>query len=106
MNNNKDNKIIISKLDLNLTDFNKKKFNVNLNRVAFIFLVIFFFVILYSTRVIYLSSKTLQNETYIINKIDRADIIDRNGAPVDYFSSVTKPDSNKFISAIEKELYS
>ena len=33
-------------------------------------------------------------------------IIDRNGAPVDYFSSVTKPDSSKFISAVEKELYS
>tara|TARA_B100001769_G_scaffold58326_1_gene42675 strand:+ start:284 stop:838 length:555 start_codon:yes stop_codon:yes gene_type:complete len=33
-------------------------------------------------------------------------IIDRNGAPVDYFSSVTKPDSSKFISAVERELYS
>ena len=33
-------------------------------------------------------------------------IIDRNGAPVNYFSSVTKPDSSKFISAVERELYS
>ena len=33
---NKDNKITISVLDLNLTDFDKK-FNINLNRVAFIF---------------------------------------------------------------------
>ena len=80
MNNNKDNKITISVLDLNLTDFDKKKFNINLNRVAFIFLVIFFFIILYSTRVIYLSSKTLQNDLYKINKINRADITDRNGA--------------------------
>ena len=80
MNKNKNNKIIISKLDLNLNDFDKKKFNVNLNRVAFIFLIIFFFVILYSTRVIYLSSKTLQNDSHIINKKDRADITDRHGA--------------------------
>ena len=33
-------------------------------------------------------------------------IINKNGVPVDYFSSVTKPDSRKFISAVEKELYS
>jgi glutathione peroxidase len=33
-------------------------------------------------------------------------IIDRNGVPVDYFSSIIKPDSRKFISAVEKELYS
>ena len=81
MNNNKDNKITIkNKLDLNLTDFDKKKFNINLNRLAFIFLIIFFFIILFSTRVIYLSSKTFQNDSYKINKINRADITDRNGA--------------------------
>ena len=38
----KNNKIIISKLNLNLKDFSQKKFNINLNRVAFIFIVIFF----------------------------------------------------------------
>ena len=80
MNRNKNNKIIINKLDLNLADFSQKKFNVNLNRVAFIFLVIFFFVILYSTRVIYLSSKTLQNDSFKVNTINRADITDRNGS--------------------------
>ena len=80
MNSNKNNKIIINKLDLNLADFSQKKFNVNLNRVAFIFLVIFFFVILYSTRVIYLSSKTLQNDSFKVNTINRADITDRNGS--------------------------
>ncbi len=79
MNNSK-NKIIISKSNLNLVDFTQKKFNVNLNRVAFIFIVIFFLIILYSTRVIYLSSKTLQNNPYKINKINRADITDRNGS--------------------------
>ena len=80
MNSDKNNKIIISKLNLNLTDFTQKKFNINLDRVAFIFLIIFFFITLYSTRVIYLSSKTLQNNTFKIDKISRADITDRNGA--------------------------
>ena len=76
---NKNNKIIISKLNLNLKDFSHKEFNINLNRVTFIFLVIFIIVILYSTRVIYLSSKTIQNHSYKTNKISRADITDRNG---------------------------
>ena len=79
MNNSKNN-ITISKLNLNLVDFSQKKFNINLNRVAFIFIVIFFLIILYSTRVIYLSSKTLQNNPYKINEINRADITDRNGS--------------------------
>ncbi len=80
MNNEKNNRIIISRLNLNLTDYSQKKFNINLNRVAFIFLFIFLFIILYSTRIIYLSSKTLQNNSFKINKIKRADITDRNGA--------------------------
>ena len=79
MNRNKNNKIIISKLNLNLKDFSHKEFNINLNRVTFIFLVIFIIVILYSTRVIYLYSKTIQNHSYKTNKISRADITDRNG---------------------------
>ena len=37
------------------------------------------FIILYSTRVFYLSSKTLKNNSYKISKIQRADITDRNG---------------------------
>ena len=59
MNRDKSNKIIINKLNSDLSDFSQKKFDINLNRVAFIFLVILIFVILYSTRVVYLSSKTL-----------------------------------------------
>ena len=43
MNSDKNKKIIISKLNLNLTDFSQNKFNINLDRVAFIFLIIFFF---------------------------------------------------------------
>ena len=79
MNRDKSNKIIINKLNSDLSDFSQKKFDINLNRVAFIFLVILIFVILYSTRVVYLSSKTLQTNPYKINRINRADITDRNG---------------------------
>ena len=79
MSKNINNKITISKLNLNLDDFSQKKFNINLNRVVFIFLVILLFIILYSTRFVYLSSKTLQNNSYKINKINRADITDRHG---------------------------
>ena len=63
-----------------INNFNESKFNVNLNRLAFIFIVIFIFIILYSSRVIYLSSKTIQNNTYKVNLINRADITDRHGA--------------------------
>ena len=73
-------RIIINKPNLIINNFNESKFNVNLNRLAFIFIVIFIFVILYSSRVIYLSSKTIQNNTYKVNLINRADITDRNGA--------------------------
>mgnify|MGYP001490288599 FL=1 len=81
--NNKNNRIIIDKSNTNIDNFHKNKFRINLNRVTFIFIVIFFLFILYSTRVIYLSTKTLQNNTYKTNQINRADIIDRNG---DYIS--------------------
>ena len=79
MNYNKSDKIIINRLNMTLVDFNQKKSNINLNRVAFIFIIIFFFVVLYSMRVIYLSSKTLHKNLYQISKINRADIVDRNG---------------------------
>ena len=81
--NNKNNRIIIDKSNTNIDNFHKNKFRINLNRVTFIFIVIFFLFILYSTRVIYLSTKTLQDNTYKTNQINRADIIDRNG---DYIS--------------------
>ena len=73
-------RIIINKPNLVINNFYESKFNVNLNRLAFIFIVIFIFVILYSSRVIYLSSKTIQNNTYKVNLINRADITERNGA--------------------------
>ena len=79
MNNNENNIIIVNKSDLNFNNFYENKFKLNLNRIAFIFIIIFVITILYSTRVIYLSSKTYQNNNYKINKISRADITDRYG---------------------------
>ena len=57
-----DNKIIINRSNLDLTDFDNNKFKINLNRVAFLFILIFATIILYSTRVIYLSSKTYEKK--------------------------------------------
>tara|TARA_B100001057_G_scaffold496856_1_gene599434 strand:- start:4608 stop:6263 length:1656 start_codon:yes stop_codon:yes gene_type:complete len=79
MKNREDYRIVINKSNLDLDSFYENKFKVNLNRVTFIFITIFILIILYSTRVIYLSSKTLKNNVSTINKINRADIIDRNG---------------------------
>jgi len=79
MNKNQNDKIIINKLNLNLADFSQKKFKISLNRVAFIFLIILFLIILYSTRIVYLSSKTLQHNSFKPNVISRADITDRHG---------------------------
>ena len=73
------NKIIINSLNSDLDNFDNSKFKINLNRIAFIFIVIFITIILYSTRIIYLSSKTFENQKYNLNQINRADITDRNG---------------------------
>ena len=73
------NKIIINILNSDLDNFDNSKFKINLNRIAFIFIVIFIIIILYSTRIIYLSSKTFENQKYNLNQINRADITDRNG---------------------------
>ena len=79
MNKDYFNKITINSSNLDLDNFNSSKFKIDLNRVAFIFIVIFIIIILYSTRIIYLSSKTFEKRIYISNQINRADITDRNG---------------------------
>ena len=79
MKNREAHRIVINKLNLDLDSFYENKFKINLNRVAFIFITILILIILYSTRLIYLSSKTLNNDVSPINKVNRADIIDRNG---------------------------
>ena len=83
MENRDNDRIIISKSNMDLSNFYENKFKINLNRVAFIFITISIFVFLYSTRVIYLSSKTLQNKNFEVNETYRADITDRHG---DYIS--------------------
>ena len=77
--NNQENKITINKSTLDFKDFSKSKFKISLNRVAFIFLIIFSIILLYSTRVIYLSSKLFLTNNQKTNLINRADITDRNG---------------------------
>ena len=79
MKQNNKKEIIINKSDIDLDNFYNNKFKLNLNRVTFIFLVIFIIFVLYSTRVIFLSSKILEANNYKVNKINRADIFDRNG---------------------------
>ena len=60
MKNREDHLIEINKSNLDLDNFYENKFQINLNRVAFIFITICILIILYSTRVIFLSSKTLK----------------------------------------------
>ena len=77
--NSWENKITINKSTLDFKDFSENKFKISLNRVAFIFLIIFSIILLYSTRVIYLSSKLFLSNNQKTNSINRADITDRNG---------------------------
>ena len=79
MKKNENNKITINYPNSDLKSFDSNKFKINLNRIAFIFILIFIIIILYSTRVIHLSSKTFKKKTDISNQISRADITDRNG---------------------------
>ena len=79
MKKNRSNKISINSSNLELNNFDRNKFKINLNRIAFVFIIIVTIIVLYSTRIIYLSSKTLEKKKYFSNQISRADIIDRNG---------------------------
>ena len=79
MKKNENNKITINYPNSDLKSFDSSKFKINLNRIAFLFILIFIIIILYSTRIIHLSSKTFEKKTNISNQISRADITDRNG---------------------------
>ena len=50
-----------------------------MNRLALIFFLIFILFIIYTTRVVFLASKTLKNHNNVTSEIFRADIVDRNG---------------------------
>ena len=79
MKKDKFDKIIINSSSFDLENFYSNKFKINLNRIAFIFITIFIIILLYSTRIIFLSSKTFDKKNYTSNVIKRADITDRNG---------------------------
>ena len=79
MKKDKFDKIIINSTSFDLENFDNNKFKINLNRIAFIFITIFIIFLLYSTRIIFLSSKTFDKKNYTSNAIKRADITDRNG---------------------------
>ncbi len=64
-------------------NINKIAININFNRVAFIFFVFFFISTIYFIHLIYLGSKksnlsNYTNQPKVINKLLRADIVDRN----------------------------
>ena len=62
---------------------NKSYINIKFNRIAFIFFIFFIITIIYSINLIHLGSKkyedSYKNQIKVFNKLQRADIIDRNG---------------------------
>ena len=72
-------KILILEDRKNFLIEDKNKLNFNLNRLALIFFLIFILFIIYTTRVVFLASKTLKNQNNVTSEIFRADIVDRNG---------------------------
>jgi cell division protein FtsI (penicillin-binding protein 3) len=62
---------------------NKSDIDIKFNRVAFIFFIFFVITIIYSIHLLHLGSRKIElrsvNQSKIINKLHRADIIDRNG---------------------------
>ena len=63
---------------------NRSDLNIKFNRIAFIFFFFFIISIIYSIHLIHLGSRksdlSNNNQSKIINKLHRADIIDRNGS--------------------------
>ncbi|MDC1033243.1 penicillin-binding protein 2 [Candidatus Pelagibacter sp.] len=62
---------------------NKSDIDIKFNRVAFIFFIFFVISIIYTIHLLHLGSRKVDlknyNQSKIINKLHRADIIDRNG---------------------------
>ncbi len=61
----------------------KSDINIKFNRVAFIFFIFFIIAVIYSIHLIHLGSKKYDNldkdQKKVFNKLQRADIVDRNG---------------------------
>ena len=84
MSNNSRKFIIYNNQDDFKYNKNKTNLDIKFNRVAFIFFLFFVIAIIYSIHLIHLGSRKSDindiNQRKIINKLQRADIIDRNGA--------------------------
>ena len=65
-------------------DKSKKELNIGFNRVAFIFFIFFIISIIYTINLIHLGSRKSDllndNQSKIINNLQRADIVDNNGS--------------------------
>ena len=64
MKKNELDKIVINSSNLDIENFDSDKFKINLNRIALIFIAIFIVILLYSTRIIFLSSKTFEKKRF------------------------------------------
>ena len=84
MNNNLARFILYNNNDDFKYNKNKSNLDIKFNRIAFIFFVFFIISIIYSIHLIHLGSRKSDlsdhNQLKIINKLHRADIVDRNGS--------------------------
>ena len=75
------NKFVVN--DNDQFEYNKNKTYIRFNRVAFIFFIFFIISLIYSIHLIHLGSRSFHTLNYqkskIVNKLHRADIVDRNG---------------------------
>jgi cell division protein FtsI (penicillin-binding protein 3) len=83
MKNNSNRFVLYKNYDKFEYNKNKPDINIKFNRVAFIFFVFFIISIVYSIHLIHLGSRksdiSINSQTKITNKLQRADIVDKNG---------------------------
>ena len=83
MKNNSNRFVLYKNYDQFEYNKNKPDINIKFNRVAFIFFVFFIISIVYSIHLIHLGSRksdiSINSQTKITNKLQRADIVDKNG---------------------------
>jgi cell division protein FtsI (penicillin-binding protein 3) len=84
MSDNLDKFILYNNNDDFKYNKNKSDLDIKFNRIAFIFFFFFIISIIYSIHLIHLGSRksdlSNDNQRKIINKLNRADIVDRNGS--------------------------
>ena len=83
--NNKESRIFLEDYQNDfLYEKNKSNLNINFNRIAFVFFFFFIIFLIYSIHLIHLGSRNINKQVIdydkrIINKLYRADILDRDG---------------------------